>query len=392
MISIRRPTARAAVAGAVTLCAIGLPREARAILCSDLPGPVYLTGTGKEVTAALAGALGARGITIVHKARPSCSAVDSILADAALTGTATYWEDADELVCDLDTAGNQADIGISDAFATTCTDLPDGLPIGVGDFLPLVEAEVFMVPAGSSQRVISRDAAYFVYGFGSDSGVQPWTDETLLFQQEGAPTIQVLVGLAIGVPADRWKGTSVLSGDEMVAALAGASDPEKAFGFSTSGIADANKTTVTALAYQHPDQDCGYFPDSLPGSQDKRNVRDGHYALWAPLHLLTKVDARGSPVSAAAGSIIKYMTGAVDPPAGVDLVARIASLHAVPSCAMRVSRTEDMGAMASFLPDRSCACYFDDLTTGVSGCTACTEATDCPTEAPACNYGFCEPQ
>src|SRR5262249_21685491 len=132
----------------------------------------------------------------------SCNAVDAILNGTPIaTGTstmldggagdggtggpvdntATYWDAMAEQTCDLD-PGTIADIGIADVFATTCQSLPNGLPSGVGDSFGPVEAYSFVVPEKSTQKVISKEAAYFVFGFGNDSGVEPWTDASLLFQ------------------------------------------------------------------------------------------------------------------------------------------------------------------------------------------------------------------
>jgi hypothetical protein len=58
---------------------------------------------------------------------------------------------------------------------------------------------------------------------------------------------------------------------------------------------------------------------------------------------------------------------------------------------MRVSRTEEVGPLASFMPARSCGCYFDALTSSTD-CAACKVNADCAAAAPKCNFGYCEVQ
>jgi hypothetical protein len=56
---------------------------------------------------------------------------------------------------------------------------------------------------------------------------------------------------------------------------------------------------------------------------------------------------------------------------------------------MRVQRTEDGGALASFAPQSPCGCYFESLT-GTTSCQACTTSDTCPSDAPRCSYNYCE--
>jgi hypothetical protein len=61
----------------------------------------------------------------------------------------------------------------------------------------------------------------------------------------------------------------------------------------------------------------------------------------------------------------------------------------VPQCAMQVYR-DKTGSRAPIWPPQLCGCYFDQKTTGHTSCRSCVTAKDCPTGAPACNYGYCE--
>src|SRR5262249_20232299 len=148
---------------------------------------------------------------------------------------------------------------------------------------------------------------------------------------------------------------------------------------------------------QHYGQSCGYQADAnpTPTAHNKRNVRDGHYAIWGPLHLVTHVNSMTlMPMNPLAKSVIDYLTGEQQAPAGLDLIALEAQKHVVPQCAMQVSRTEEVGPMSSFQPPRSCGCYYDALTSGTS-CKSCADNGDCKglmPDAPKCNFGYCEVQ
>jgi hypothetical protein len=233
-------------------------------------------------------------------------------------------------------------------------------------------------------------AAYSVYGFGKDSGVDPWTDETQIFTRDSESGTQQMMGRAIGVPPTQWKGTGATSSSDMLMKLSTATTPARAIGILTSEIAGENLLTLNVLAYQAEDQLCGYYPDSTPTSNDKRNVRDGHYAIWGPLHFLSQVDANNYPLKAQAKDVINILTGTQDPPPGLDLIQLLAKTHIVPACAMTVTRDVELGPLASFQPTGACGCYFEKQATGKNDCTACVSAVECPSERPVCSYGFCE--
>lgn len=125
-------------------------------------------------------------------------------------------------------------------------------------------------------------------------------------------------------------------------------------------------------------------------SHDKRNVRDGHYALWAPVHIFTKIDGKGYPKNQDALRVINYLTGTTPPPGGLDLVEVAALNNLVPNCAMKVQRHKEMGAMSAFSPTNPCNCYFEKKATGATSCQTCSIASDCPASAPVCSFGYCE--
>jgi hypothetical protein len=392
----RRSPARSAAAALVALGALLVSGEASAALCSSLPNPVYLTGSGKVVVADLAKTLSVSGITLVYKLQGSCLAIDAVLNGTKI-GTPTdtkaaYWDSVNELSCDLDPAGDVADLALSDVFPSTCFSLPNGLPTNVGDFFGPVEAYTFVTPKASTQKSISKEAAYFVFGFGNDSGVAPWTDETSLFVRGPTSGTQQMFAAAIGVPSTNWKGVIAASSADVVTKVSMSANPEATIGILTAEVSGASRSTLNVLAYQDGGQTCGYWPDSTPTSFDKRNVRDGHYPIWGPLHLLSKLDVNGYPLNKTAGDVIGYLTGTKAPPGSFDLIALLGGANIIPQCAMRVRRTAELGPLQSFAPPGACGCYFEAVATGSSDCKTCSTDTDCTSAAPKCSYGYCETQ
>jgi hypothetical protein len=81
---------------------------------------------------------------------------------------------------------------------------------------------------------------------------------------------------------------------------------------------------------------------------------------------------------------------------GVDLIQVEAQTNLIPSCAMRVSRSDELGPLASYAPTGACNCYFDYVATGASSCARCSKASDCPGSTPVYNVSlpvsFCESQ
>ncbi|MET0795539.1 MAG: hypothetical protein ABW061_28730 [Polyangiaceae bacterium] len=369
--------------------------------CAELDNPIYVTGSSaaKPFLAEISKLLVNQSppVNIVYTAQGSCAGIDAVLNGSPVLDSAaappSYWDSVDtEQHCELPSDGVTADLGISDVFASSCVDLPNGLPRTVGDFLGPVQTMTFVVPKASKQQSISAEAAYYVYGFGEDSGAVPWTDPSFIFQRSVDSGTQSMIAAAIGVPIARWLGVPTATSGDMLQRVANSSDPEATIGILSSSEAQDDLAALNVLAYQHFDQACGYYPDSLPTANDKRNVRDGHYALWGPLHLFAPIASDGYARNAAVRSIIGYVSGTKTVPSGVDMIYLQAQRHFVPQCAMQVTRSDEVGALQSFAPSKACGCYYDQLTTGQTPCTPCTVASDCALPTPACNYGYCEAQ
>jgi hypothetical protein len=249
-----------------------------------------------------------------------------------------------------------------------------------------------VVPAVSPERSLSAEAAYNVFGFGAASGVAPWTDKAQIFHRDAASGTQRMIAAALGVPAERWAGTAVSSSGALVTALSRPEVTAGGIGILAADVAQDNRTALSVLAYQHFDQSCGYYPDRDRTTNEKANVRDGHYAIWGPLHLFSRVNANGFPLNAVAADVIGTMTGTKAAPDGFDMIALEAAHHVIPRCAMRVSRVQELGPLASFAPPGACGCAYEKAANGTTTCQPCETPRDCPSEAPVCSYRYCETQ
>jgi hypothetical protein len=419
------------VIAAVAIAPLANSGIARAVTCDSIPSAanpasgtvppvVYIEGANAvgPFIAPLQQALSVdpNPLTVVYIGDGGCVGANNFFSGASISAKPkpVYYAAQTQATCDLPTTGPNggapvADIAASDVYAPTCGTLPGGeLPSNVGDFLGPVQPMVFVVPKASSQRSISASAAYFVFGFGGDSGVAPWTSNASIYRRNSASAVQALLAVAIGVPLTRWAGVDAAALSANTAAgLSGAAavinaieidpNPENTIGILADTNLDATTANhVTTLAYKDFDQSCGYYPDSTSTAHDKSNVRDGHYSLWGPIHFFTYIDSRGVPQNPNVQRIISYIMGTTVAPGGVDLVQVEAQNNLVPPCAMRVKRTVELGPLASYAPPGSCSCYFDYVSTGQSSCTPCAKTSDCPPSAPICNQSFpvafCETQ
>lgn len=398
----RTPPTSPLVAAIVAFGAASLSAaSARAADCTTLPNPVYVGGSSavKPVLAKVAQVLAAQqpAVTVVYLSQGSCVGVNTVLNKTAVSGAAAFsvWDGAGtETKCDVAMPGVQLDVGVSDVYADTCVSLPNGLPAYLTENFGPVQAMTFVVPNTSKQTSISAEGAYFVFGFGKDSGLSPWTDANFIFQRGPGSGTQAMIATAIAVPAAKWFGALQASSGAMVTSINMAGmgmNAESVLGILAADSADANRQTMHELAYQHYGQNCAYLPDSAANKFEKRNVRDGHYAIWGPLHLFQRTDI-DLPNQGNITKTVNYITGAVDPP-GVDLIAFEASLHVVPQCAMRVKRTGEMSPMKPFTPSKPCGCYYEYNANTATSCMKCMQAAECPTGWSCPVYGgqgFCE--
>ncbi len=361
--------------------------------CSDLPTPVYVSGSSaaKPFLKRFGENLFATGeMTIVYQSAGSCVGVDAVVNHTPLSGSAKYWDDTGtETSCDLPSGGQPVDLAISDVFASTCPqfNLVADLPADLVDDAGPVQTMGFVVPASSDETVISADAAYFVYGFGSDSGVEPWTDESAILQRNSQSGTQSLIGKVIGVPPAKFHGVMNQASSDMVEALKAlghdATLAKRGLGILNAADAELQRAQISWLPFQEAGKTCGYYPDASRTGVDKQNVRDGKYPIWGPLHLLSR------QATGPTERLVSYLTGNASI-TGLDLVQVYVEAKVIPRCAMRVTRATDGGRLKPYHPDNPCGCYFESQATGSTRCKACQSLDQCPETASSCSNGFCE--
>jgi hypothetical protein len=433
---VRVAYAAAWLLGGATFAVSG---QALADVCPTTSNTVYTSGSSafKPVLQAVSNVLGA-SVNIVYQSPGSCEGLDYILESTKDTDSAVLFvPNGAPVTCSLPGAGATVDIGFSDVYPATCTATFDpNLPAvgsGTRDFQGPVQAMTFAVPTASTENAISAEAAYMVFGFAAGSAantIMPWTvpgDIYVRFWDSG--TLEML-GQAINLPGGKWVNAT----NKASAQTTGGTGPMQTaittsggmagHASSTIGILSTSglKTGLKGLAFQGTGQTCSYYPDSTSTAADKINVRQGRYEVWGPEHMVTNVDGSGNPVGqnsnttavqtliAALSSTSQALSTQSDAGAGDGGVTTLSEAEVgqviaaisvpttgfIPTCAMQVSRTGEIGAEASYAPPAACSCAFE-LATGapLTGhtCTACTPAnaaTMCTGATPACHFGYCE--
>jgi hypothetical protein len=381
------------------------------VKCSDLtPLPrIYMTGSNavapllRAAAPVLADPDFPGNLTIIYQRQSSCTGFEKIAYNERIEGEATYYEkptspmDTGERTCLLDEGGNDVDIGTCDVYPETCTTsvLDDNFrDYGSGP----IQAMTLVVPQSSSQQVISREAAYLVFGFGGDSGVAPWTDAQRIFQRDNKSGTKRMIAPAIDVPYDLWKGVELVNTAAMKDAIKSANEEGKGAADATLGILDVindddAKGYLKVLAYQAAEQRCGFFPDAAPDTEDKKSVRDGHYVIWGPLHFYVKANENG-PVNGDATSVVNYLTGLKPLPTedkfAFAMVRTQAQVSLIPRCAMRVDRTSELGPLAPYTADFPCGCFFEQEAAGKTSCKPCKQPGECDAQTEVCSFDFCE--
>ena len=393
--------------------------------CDAIPGltgPV-IYGVGGSAQTPLIGriasalASAADPITIVYQDSGACKALEGLDPNVApenryLTGEAKYWTSDSATafkVCVLP-ADTSADFGSMQQYADFCPNV-DGLYEGIGDFKGPVGTVALIVPTQSSQNSISTDAVHFIFGFGDESGVEPWVDDSYIVRRNATSAVQLYLAAAADLP-DAFNpnvGVDVKTNANSINFVAaggvrpeaeaspGVDKPavtvanfEATIGFVSGEQADNNRDKVRTLAYQHRGQECAYWPDSTATSFDKINVRRGLYYLWADVHFFAAIEDDGSVTDENVAKFIGYITGDVEAPAELPILDIFIDNGNIPRCAMQVQRDADLGALASFQPDEPCGCYFEERANGESSCEECEDDDDCPDSDPVCRHGFCE--
>jgi hypothetical protein len=362
------------------------------VLCADVsPTPIYITGSPglapviRAVQSDMSRAF--PGYTAVFLPQSSCQGAAAILdpspARHVIMNATNHWPfyyDATgtQTFCLLDPAGNTVDIGESDVDPSVCGYAP--VP-GVADYLGPIRSASFVVPAQSSEDAISAEAAHLMFAAGGDGArTTPWTTPADYFLG-GAETVQ-LASPAIGAAPDDWWG--IVEPPSATFATLMTSDPalvRSAIGLlSSDALASLGRDRLRTLAFQRRGQLAGFLPDSAPGVHDQANVRDGHYAIWSPMHFLT----RGTTSLAVQAFVMQFVVPTPD----AAMILALTDAGFIPTCAMQVRQTPD--GPVPFTWPASCGCFYERQAAGSTTCHACTRSSDCPAGAPLCLYGYCE--
>jgi hypothetical protein len=398
------------------------PDSGAAQLCTNLAASagtklIYATGSSNfpPFLKALAPILFGEGYSVVWQTSNSCAGVDAIMND--YSGATAPILDPDKTVL-RERAGRitefygqtgistpclisgtvPVDVGESDIYAQTCASTLKYDPTtptirnSVGEYLGPTMAMSFIVPAASAQDAISAEAAQAVFGRGGvpDSTKLPYDDPLQFFTRSSSTATNQIMSRAIFVDPKSWWGIDERSAQNMADAMKQVPTnlASKTIGIISTDFAETERGNIKALAFQAKGQTCAFWPDSTRLSSDKANVRDGHYPIWGPIHFFARV-AGGITTSEAAGAFVSRFSV---PKPDLSLVKGLIDAHTVPACAMHVTRDVEMGPIKPYAPLSSCDCLFDRLTKGTTECKVCSSPQDCPTQAPACNYGFCEPR
>lgn len=384
------------------------------VSCRDAierPNVLYLMGANPfaPMLPALAKQMRANSpsITLVFQSNTSCKGVDAIFSATASkhlmkddpgnpdAGTAAnyawfYAPDGTKTPCLLDSGGNQVDIGVSQIDATNCDPTYASMP-NIGRYAGPINSAEYFVPAASTQRVISAEAARLVFGVGgSGTKAAPWVDPNFYFIRNPFTAIHVLTGKASGVPHNKFWGVDRQSLDNIRDSMMAVepASAEKAIGVLFSDFVETNRANLRTLYFQARGQSVAYLPNSSPESFDKANVRDGHYPIWGSLYFYAPLTSGVPPQQSAA-----FLNRISVPRLELDVLNAVIDAHFVPNCAMKVSRTVEMGDMAPNTADFQCHCYFETRTASgkvPTHCVPCDTSADCPSTAPSCNYNFCE--
>lgn len=377
-----------------------IPDRVDAAPCASLPNPVYLQvgDTQLNLLKRLGRALRdntPNPISLVFITSGSCANITAIYTRVPITANMQYIPSMAEdpawvpssptLSCEPPTGGVVPDIANSAVFNSICTQDPPPATVKLSEGPK--QAYVMAVPESQTEhKAITFEEAYFTFGFGAASMINPWMNESQMFIRTITKSTLLAWAANISVPPDKWKGMRFDGSPMVVAAVE--SGPPEAIGILGQEVYDARRGTLNILAFRARGQYAAYYPDSDATSFDKKNVRDGHYTVWSPTIWMDTVDAGGTPVSARARYVVDLVSGrSVTPAQNFDMTKIVADVGLVPDCAMGVKREFEGGPLSLYQPPESCVCKFESLV-ATSSCATCDATTPCA--AGTCRAGFCE--
>jgi len=407
------------VGGASMLASVA---QAQTPDCNDpttLPNPVYLTGSSAfepmlaqfsvAIQNANKGKPASEQVNLVYLTSASCDGITSVMNQTSMTGTGHYYlagataaaaPSTNNCAFDNVTKGGnlglKPHVGVSDVPYNLCPGASGtAMPATLGNWNGPTQSMLLVVPkANATMTSISAEQAADIWGCGANGGISPYIDEIAIQQRSSSSGTQILIGRAIGVAPGVFKGNANSGTGALISSLLAVSDPMKAIGFIAADafLAAANVGKMNPVAFRAFNQTKAYYADSTATSIDKRNVRDGHYAIQSPVNYFAQLTA-GQPAPLVKKTL-DYITGSVpmDPATPNGFVDVVANAGNVPSCAMTVQIAPDStGYFAPYKPALACGCYFESVVTKSSpaACVPCTTSATC-TGGKTCQTGFCE--
>jgi hypothetical protein len=407
--------------GVATLSA-SLPALAQTPDCTSVPeyenavvgdGGSAATPTLKAVSLALAAAnWGDQQKFTVFYAQPSaCIGYRAFKAnDSGAKQNFFYWTAAGEKTC----TGTNLPLDFSHMGGEVELCAGETLPNDVGDYPAPVQTVNVITDKDSNEVSISAEALHFIYGYGQNGQVAPWTAGAGVVQRTDTSFVHNYIAAAIQVPQNAfwWSATpgwdssqgtdpkaafatnTVTSNGASVTFItnyAGGAKPNETLGYISGSQADANRASVKTLAFKGFEQDCAVYPDKTATALDKLNVRLGRYALWSPGHFYARTK-NGKIVNENVAKLIAWFGATQKAPGNVNVTRAVIEAGDIPQCAMQANRDTALGAVYSYAPKKPCGCFFESIATGAAptACTACAKDSECPSEGEKCNYGYCE--
>jgi hypothetical protein len=407
--------------------------------CDFFPNKIYLHGTTavKPLIAVLGARLAALPtpytllyqqvdsvVTVSTKGNISQSGAPHVYSAAPTAKNPDAYKDD---TCTLNAAAIvNADVALADVYFGSCPNYSPGTlrdpnlnsassSVPAIDFLGPTQAMVFITSQSNfSSQYLLLEEAQSILACGSGAKIYPYIDPAQLdlYDHEGGFTngVPLMTYDCLGLPTSYYpKSTNQAAFVKpsfypqpelaIITLVLSSINPMAAFGFVSGENYDEHRDTLKSLALVGPGQSAGnkaYLPDSDAISRDRRNVRDGHYVVQGPLHMIARVGADNVPTSPVAQRFINWMQGKPGMPGEAPLPFNIIDIFAetgvVPQCAMKVIRTSECGPFQPYKDPAPCGCYFESKATGVAapaGCIACASTADC-TGGRTCSFGFCE--
>lgn len=399
----------------------GTPPPAPTLECIDGKTPVVVVGGSTAVQpfmSVVAQLLAGTGFQLVYQPSGSCTGVAQLFSPdaskrvvkdiagkfALLFGPdgKPYPDGKLSHECTFSTQNGMTappvalDVAASDVFATSCDPANATPPGPVGEYFGPIQPMTFIVKAESKETSISAEMGHVVFGRSSnDPKSMPYSDPALYFVRNSGSGTQQMISRAIQVDATKWWGVDRGGSSQVLNQLLAVSalSANNAVGILSTDFADTARGSLRILAFQDLGQLAGYYPDSSLNTRDKRNVRDGHYSIWGPVHFFAGLTTNNNtlPNAAATALVNKFTAGKLDQP----LLDAIITGGLVPPCAMTVKRSTEMGPLEPYAPSAACGCYFEaHVVNGQApaDCKVCSGPADCTGDRQACNFGYCEAQ